>query len=112
MTGNPDRKVATVKTNPMIDRIIAGEICDSEINIHNADRIMRWVKDTDRHHTAETCNSQKKKDCVHAPGAHVVDWAAALVSEATFICTCGAHGVDNPGEAARVINTFITRWNS
>lgn len=96
----------------MIDRIIAGDICDSEINMHNADRIMRWVKDTDRHHTAETCNARKPKDCVHAPGQHVVEWAATLVSEAANICACGQHGVNDPAAAAQIVNSFIRRWNS
>jgi hypothetical protein len=90
----------------IIDRIIAG-VCTSEVNFHNARRLIDWIEDTDSHHGPETC---KNKDCVHAPGVMSADWAATLVSEAMFLCSCGEHGVDNPAEAARVVAEFRAKW--
>lgn len=98
-------------TREIIDRIMAGEsVCPAIIRNHNADRIMAWVRDTDRHHTADTCTAQKRKDCVHAPGQHTVDFAATIASEAANVCTCGEHGVDDPVAAAAIGRGFVERW--
>lgn len=95
----------------IIDQIMTGQsVCPATIRNHNADRIMRWVRATDMHHTAETCTSQKRKDCVHAPGPHTVDFAATIASEAANVCTCGEHGVDDPDAADAIGRDFIARW--
>lgn len=100
-----------MQTQEIIDRIFAGEsVCPAIIRNHNADKVMAWVRDTDGHHTADTCRSSKPKDCVHAPGPHTVDFAATLASEAANVCTCGEHGVDDPDAAAAIAAGFIARW--
>ncbi|MCA1799808.1 MAG: hypothetical protein LC650_00755 [Actinobacteria bacterium] len=98
-------------TREIIDRIMDGGVCDAEIRMHNAERIMRWVRDTDAHHTAETCTSRKRKDCAHAPGAQTAEFAAVLVSEAASVCACGAHGTHDPDHAATIGAEFIERWS-
>jgi hypothetical protein len=76
--------------HPIAVRIIEGEsVCAAEIREYNASWIMSWVKDTDRHHTQETC--RQGKHCVHAPGQDYVDHAARLVNEMHDSCTCGQH---------------------
>jgi len=96
--------------DPIVDQIMQGSVCPAEIWLSNAERLMSWVKDTDRHHTADTCNAKKKKDCAHAPGQQTVEFAAAIASEAANVCACGAHGVDSPGQAATIAAEFIERW--
>jgi len=94
--------------HPIAVRILAGEqVCPSEVNIANAQTNMDWVRDTDRHHAREGC---KNKNCVHAPGAMTVDWAATLVSEAAHICTCGQHGANDPDIARKIVRKFHGRW--
>lgn len=83
-------------------------MCPSEINEHNATRLMDWVRDTDRHHTKETCRNGK--DCVHAPGEMTIDWAATIMAEAPHVCTCGAHGTHDPSMAREVVVDFQNRW--
>jgi len=101
-----------MQTTEMVDRIFAGEInCPSIIMLDNAERLMRWVRDTDRHHTADTCAADKPKDCAHAPGTQTADFAAMMVSEATNRCACGAHGVDDPARADTIVADFMGRWS-
>lgn len=95
----------------IIDRIMGPGICPAEIRIHNAERIMRWVRNTDRHHTAETCTARKRKDCAHFPGPQHADFAATMVSEAASVCACGAHGTHDPARAATIGAEFIERWS-
>lgn len=99
------------ETREIIDRIMEGDVCPAEIRIHNAERIMRWVRNTDRHHTAETCNARKPKDCAHFPGPFHADFAAAIASEAASVCACGAHGVDDPDRAVTIGVQFMERWS-
>lgn len=100
-----------MQTREIIERIMTGEsVCPSVPKIHSAERIMAWVRDTDSHHTKETCRSSKPKDCVHAPDVHVVEFAAVLASEAANACTCGEHGVDDPAAVQRIGRDFIARW--
>lgn len=101
-----------MQTREIIDRIFAGEtVCPAIIRMHNAEKVMAWVRNTDRHHTAETCRSTKRKDCVHAPGPHTADFAATLASEAVNACTCGEHGTNDPDAVAAIGAAFIERWN-
>lgn len=95
----------------IIDRIMAGEsVCPAIVRNHNAQRIVAWIRDTDSHHTAETCTSRKRKDCCHFPGEHNIDFAATVASEAANSCTCGEHGVDDPDAVARIGREFVERW--
>lgn len=95
----------------IIDQIMTGQsVCPATIRNHNADRIMRWIRATDMHHTADTCTSRKRKDCAHAPGVQTVEFAAAIASEAANVCTCGEHGVDDPARAATIGAEFVERW--
>lgn len=80
-----------MQVNPIVERIIEGSICPAEIRLHNANRIMQWVRDTDRHHSAEDCRSNKPKDCSHAPGEQTADLADTLTVEAAAVCVCGDH---------------------
>jgi hypothetical protein len=96
--------------HPIAERIIAGEsVCRSEINEFNASELVAWIADTDSHHTKADCPNGK--DCVHAPGEMTADWAATLVSEAMFLCACGAHGSQDSDEAARIIKEFRDKWD-
>lgn len=97
-----------MKINPVAERIMFEGMCPSEINMHNANEIMDWVRDTDRHHTKEDCKSGK--NCVHAPGDMTVDWAATIMAEAEHVCICGEHGIDNPEMAWEVVRDFQKRW--
>ncbi len=80
-----------MQVNPIVERIIEGSICPAEIRLHNANRIMQWVRDTDRHHSADNCKSSKPKDCAHAPGEQTADMADVLTAEAPTVCVCGGH---------------------
>lgn len=92
----------------IIERILEGTVCRSEVSYHNASILLAWIKDTDSHHTKEDC--ERGKDCVHAPGEMTIEWAVATTSEAVHLCTCGEHGNDNPEAAAEVIAGFRERW--
>ena len=95
--------------NQIFDRIMTGEtVCPAEVNRHNAQRIMDWVRTPETHHAANEC--RRGKNCAHAPTGMEIDWAATIVNESNHICTCGEHGVDNPEEAANIIAEFRTRW--
>ena len=77
--------------HPLAERIVTGEACPAEVHLHCAEKLMAWVRNTDRHHTLETCTAKKKKDCCHAPGQGEVELAADHVTRALRVCTCGAH---------------------
>ena len=77
--------------HPLAERIVAGGVCMAEVHEHCANQLMGWVRDTKRHHTAETCTSPKKKDCIHAPGPGEVALAADHVRTMPQVCTCGHH---------------------
>lgn len=100
-----------MQMNPMMERIVREGICPAEINMHNATRLMDWVRDTDTHHAKDECPNPKGH-CAHAPGQMTVDWAATIVAEAAHICTCGEHGEDNPDTARGIVVDFQTRWGA
>jgi hypothetical protein len=80
--------------HPIAERIVQGErVCTAEIVLDCAARIMGWVRDVERHHTADTCPHGKRSHCVHAPGLGEIELAARHVSTAPAECAdwCGAH---------------------
>lgn len=80
-----------MRTMDIVERIMTTGVCPAVIRIHNADRLDAWVRDTARHHTADTCTAQKRKDCGHAPGPGTAAFARTIRDEAAAVCTCGDH---------------------
>jgi hypothetical protein len=99
-----------MRTTDIVNRILDGGVCPAEIAEHNAGRIVSWIRDTDRHHTADEC-SDRKGHCVHAPTVSDVEWAAAQTEMAAVVCACGAHGVDDPDQAATIVARWRDRWS-
>lgn len=77
--------------HPLVERIMTEDVCMAEIHEYCANVLMGWIKAVDRHHTADTCTSTKKKDCCHAPGEGELQLAADHVRVMPLVCTCGRH---------------------
>lgn len=77
--------------HPLVERIMTEPVCMAEIHEWCATRLMNWIKDTDRHHTAEECTSSNKKNCSHAPGEGELELAIDHINTMPHVCTCGLH---------------------